>query len=103
VYVIVLKIHASIEDKIEDAKHSFYKNFEHVFDIYRQTENESSQEIINDNIVTVVNFATSKNLTAKKYLGTTVTNQNLIPEEIKRRLKILVMLATNQSREYTRL
>jgi hypothetical protein len=40
-----------------------------------------------------------ENMAQFRYLGTTVTNQNLIQEEIKKRL-ILVMLATIQSRTF---
>jgi hypothetical protein len=39
-----------------------------------------------------------KNVAQFRYLGTAVTNENLIQEEIKRRLRILVMLATIQCR-----
>jgi hypothetical protein len=74
-------------------------------DIFKLTiGNESLHEISNNNEVRVVNFATSKNLIVKstmflhrnintfenvsqfKYLGMTVTNQNLIQEEIRKRL-----------------
>jgi hypothetical protein len=85
---IVLSVHAPTEDKIDDAKDSFYEP-ERVFDKFLKyhilkillgdfnakvgwedifkptTGNESLHEISNDNGVRVVNFATSKNLIVK--------------------------------------
>jgi hypothetical protein len=84
----VQNVHAPTEDKIDDMKDGFYKELERVFekfpkyhmkmllgdfspkvgreDFSKQTiGNESLQEINNDNGVRVVNFATSKSLTAK--------------------------------------
>ncbi|PNF26376.1 hypothetical protein B7P43_G17900 [Cryptotermes secundus] len=53
-----------LEDKIDDIKDRFYKELEHVFDKFPN----------NDNGVTVVNFATSKNLTVK---STTFPHRNI--------------------------
>ncbi|PNF27173.1 hypothetical protein B7P43_G07841 [Cryptotermes secundus] len=139
--IIVLNVHATTGDKIDDIKDRFYEEQEHVFDkfpkypmkillgdfnakvgredIFKPTiGNESLHDISNDDGVRVVNFATSKNLTvirSKKhmllsrhqnagqnhdikvgnrsfenvaqfrYLGTMITDRNLIHEEIKRR------------------
>jgi hypothetical protein len=81
-------VHAPCEDKGDDMKDSFYEELGRVFDqfprydmkillgdftvkvgtenIFKQTiGNESLHEISNDNGVTVVNFATSKNLVVK--------------------------------------
>jgi exonuclease III len=86
-YIIILNVHAPTEDKIDDVKESF-KEFENIFDkfpkyhitillgdfnnkvgredIFKPTIwNESLHEISNDNGVSVVNFATSKNLIVK--------------------------------------
>ncbi|PNF32123.1 hypothetical protein B7P43_G02834 [Cryptotermes secundus] len=86
--IIVTNVHAPTEDKIDDIKDRFYEELEHVFDkfpkypmkillgdfnvkvgreyIFKPTiGNESLHEISNDNGVSVVNFATSKNLTDK--------------------------------------
>jgi hypothetical protein len=85
---IVLNVHASTEDKIDDMKDRFYEELEYVFDqfpkyhmklllgnfnakvggedIFKPTiENESLYEISNDNGVRLVNFATFKNLTVE--------------------------------------
>jgi exonuclease III len=87
-YIMVLNVHAPIEDKIDDVKGSFYKELEHVFDKFLkyhmkillgdfnaktdgedvlkpQIGNDSLHEISNGNGVRVVNFATSKNLSQK--------------------------------------
>jgi hypothetical protein len=87
-HIIVLNIHAPTEDKADDVKDSFYEELECVFyefpkyhmkmllgefnakvgreDISKQIiRNESSHEISNDNGASVINFATSKNLTVK--------------------------------------
>jgi exonuclease III len=86
--IIVLNIHATTEDKIDDIKDRFYEELEHVFDKFPKYHrkillgdfnaklgredilkpiyvNESFNEISNDNGVRVVNFTTSKNLTVK--------------------------------------
>jgi hypothetical protein len=86
--IIVLNVHASTEDKTDDVKDSFYEESELVFDKFPKyhmkimsgefnakvgredifkptTGNESLHEIINDNGVRLVNFATSKNLRVK--------------------------------------
>jgi hypothetical protein len=78
-------VHAPIEDKSDNTKDNFYEELEHVInqfsrhhmkillgyfnmkigrkDIFKPTtRNESLNQIINDNGVRVVNFATSKNL-----------------------------------------
>jgi hypothetical protein len=80
-HIIVLNVHATTEDKIDDVKGSFYEELECVFDkfpkyhmkillgdfnakvgredIFKPTiGNESLHEISNDNGVRVVNFAT---------------------------------------------
>jgi hypothetical protein len=85
-HIIVLNVHAPTEDKPVHLKDSFYEELECVFDkfpkyhmnilledlnakvgkedIFKPTiGNESLHEISNDNGVTVVNFATSKNIT----------------------------------------
>jgi exonuclease III len=92
-YIIIrgLNVHAPTEDKTDDAKYSFYKELERVFDTFPKYHmkillgdfnakvgrenifklaiwNESLHEISNDNGVRVVNFATSKNLTVKSTL-----------------------------------
>jgi hypothetical protein len=89
-HIIVLNVHAPTEDKIDDVKDS-YKELERIFDkfpkyhmkivlgdfsakvgredIFKLTiGNESSYEINNDNVVRVVNFATSKNLIVKSMM-----------------------------------
>jgi hypothetical protein len=81
-------VHAPCEDKGGDVKDSFYEELERVFDqflrydmkillvdfnakvgreiIFKLTiRNESLNEIINDNGVRIVNFATSRNLVVK--------------------------------------
>jgi hypothetical protein len=86
--IIVLNVHAPNENKIDDIKDSFYEELEQVFDKflrYHMTNllgdfnakvgredifeptigNESLHEISNDNGVTVVNSATSEDLTVK--------------------------------------
>jgi hypothetical protein len=86
--IIVLNVHAPCEDKGNDVKDSFYEELGRVFDqfprygmkiiladfnakvgrenIFKPTiRNESLHEIINDNGVTIVNFATSKDLVVK--------------------------------------
>jgi hypothetical protein len=92
-HAIVLNVHAPTEDKTDDVKDSFYKELEHVFDkflkyhikipfgdfiakvgkedIFKPTiGNESSHKISNDNVVRLVNFATSKNLRIKSTMFT---------------------------------
>jgi hypothetical protein len=87
-HVIVLKVNAPIDDKIDDVKNSFYKKPECLFDkfpTYHMTimlgnfiakvgkednfkptvGNESLYKIGNDNGVRVVNLATSKNVIVK--------------------------------------
>jgi hypothetical protein len=87
-HIIVLNVHAPTEDKTHDVKGSFYDELECVFDkflkyhmkillrdlnaqkgsedIFKPTiGNESLHDFSNNNGVRVVNFATSKNLTAK--------------------------------------
>jgi hypothetical protein len=86
--IIVLNVLAPTEDKIDDTKERFYEEQEQVLDkfpkyhmkmllgdynakvgrkdIFKPTiRNDSLHEIINDSRVSVVNFATSKNPTAK--------------------------------------
>jgi hypothetical protein len=85
--IIVLNAHAPTEEKNDDSKDSFYEELERVFDhfpkyhmkilldfnakpgredIFKPTiGKESLHEDSNDNWVTVVNFATSKNLVVK--------------------------------------
>jgi hypothetical protein len=86
--IIVVNVHAPCEDTSDDIKDSFYEELVRVFDQFPRydinillgdfnakvvrenvfkptTGNESSHEISNDNGVTVVNFATSKNLVVK--------------------------------------
>jgi exonuclease III len=86
--IIVLNVHAPTEDKIDDMKDRSYEELEHVFnkflkirtkillgdvsskvdreDIFKPiTGNENLHEIIYDNRVRVVNFATSKKLIVK--------------------------------------
>jgi exonuclease III len=86
--IIVLNVHAPIEDKCDDTKDSFYEELEGVFDqfpryhlkillgdfnakvgredIFKLTiGNESLHKTSNDNGVRGVNFATSKNLVVK--------------------------------------
>jgi hypothetical protein len=85
--IIVLNVHAPREDKSYDMNNRFYKELERVFDKFPKYHmkicgdfktkvgrediskptigNESLHEISNDNEVTVVNFATSKNLIVK--------------------------------------
>jgi hypothetical protein len=81
----ILNVYAPTEDSINDMKHSFYDELEFTFDkflkyhtkfflgdfnakldkedVFKSTiRNENLHEISNDNAVTVVNFATSKNL-----------------------------------------
>jgi hypothetical protein len=83
-----VNIHAPTENKIDDVKGSFYEEFESVFDRFAKYHkkillgdlnakvgrkdifkprigNDSLDEISNDNGVTEVNFATSKNLKVK--------------------------------------
>jgi hypothetical protein len=95
-HIIVLNVHAPIEDKTDDVKDSFYEELERVFDkfpkyhmkivldfnakvgkedIFKPTiGNESLHEISNDNGVRLVNFATSKNLRVK---STTFPHRNI--------------------------
>jgi exonuclease III len=97
--IIVLKINAPTEVKIDDRKYRFYEELEHVFDYFSKYHmkillgdfsakegredifkptigNESLHESSNDN--GVVNFATSKNLTVKVLCFDIVTFINLI-------------------------
>jgi hypothetical protein len=77
-------------DKIYDVKDNFYKELEHVFDKFPKFHmkfvldfnamvgkvdsfksiigNAHYHEIINDNAIRVVNFAATKNLTARSYI-----------------------------------
>jgi hypothetical protein len=87
-HIIVLNVHAPTEDKPDDVKDSSYEELERVSDkfpkyhvkillgdfnakvgredIFKLTiGNECLNEISNDNGVSLVNFATSKNLRAK--------------------------------------
>jgi hypothetical protein len=87
-HIIVLNVHAPTEDKSDDVKDT-YEELECVFDKFPKYHmkillgdfnpkvgkedifkpkigNESLHEISNDNGVRLVNFATSKNLRAKK-------------------------------------
>jgi hypothetical protein len=89
-HIIVLDVHAPTEDKTDDVKDSFYEELECMFDkfpnyymkillgdfnakvgkedIFKPTiGNESLHEIITDNGVRIVNFATTKNLNSQKY------------------------------------
>jgi hypothetical protein len=86
--IILLNVHSPTENKIDAMKESFYNELEHVFykfpkyhmkillgdfsakvgweDIFKTTiGSENLHEINNVNGARVVNFATSKNLTAK--------------------------------------
>jgi len=81
--IIVLNVHAPSDEKSDDSKHSFYEEFEQVFDHFLKyhmtiilgdfnakvgrknifkptTGNESLHQDSNDNGVRTVNFATSK-------------------------------------------
>jgi hypothetical protein len=83
--IIVLNVHGSTEDKIDDVKNRFYEELENIFDkipkyhlkillgdfnakvgregIFKPTTgNENLRKISNDNEVRVVNSAASKNL-----------------------------------------
>jgi hypothetical protein len=87
-HIIVLNVHAPTEDKTDDMKDNFYEELERVFDKFPKYHtkillgdlnakvgredifkpiigNESLHEISNDNVISVVNFVTSKNLIAK--------------------------------------
>jgi endonuclease/exonuclease/phosphatase family metal-dependent hydrolase len=87
-HIIVLNIHAPTEDKTDYVEDSFYEEFHCVFDKFPKYNmkillgdfnakvslegifkpiigNETLHKINNDNGVTLVNFATSKNLTVK--------------------------------------
>jgi hypothetical protein len=87
-HIIVLNVHAPIEDKTDNVKDSFYEELKRVFDkfpkyhlkillgdfkaivgredIFKPTiGKESLHEISSDNGVRLVNFATSKNLRVK--------------------------------------
>jgi len=95
--IIVLNVRAPSEEKSDDSKDSFYEELEKVFDhlpkyhmnillgdfnakvrrenIFKLTiENESLHQDSNDNVVRIVNFATSKNLVVK---GTMFPHQNI--------------------------
>jgi hypothetical protein len=99
--IIVLNVHAPTEDKIGYIKDRFYEELEQVFDKFSEYHmkillghfsakvgredifnptigNESLHEIIIDNGVTVVNFATSKNFTVKIRCSHIVTFINLL-------------------------
>jgi hypothetical protein len=87
--ITILNIHIPTEEKIDDAKDSFYEKFKHIFnippkyhmktllgdfnakvgreDIFKTTGNESFHEISNDNGIRSVNFATSKKYHCRKY------------------------------------
>jgi exonuclease III len=81
-------VHAPCEDKSDDVKDSFYEELARVFDQFPRYDmkillgdfnakvgkedifnptvgNENSHEISNDNVVRVVNFATSKSFVVK--------------------------------------
>jgi hypothetical protein len=99
-HIIVLNAHAPIEDKTDDVKDRFCEEFECVFDkfpkyhmnilldfsakvgredIFKPTiENESLHKISNDNGVTVVNFATSKNSHSKVRCSHIATSINIL-------------------------
>jgi hypothetical protein len=85
-YIIILKVHVPCEDKSNDIQDNFYEELGWVFDQFPKYDmkimlgdfyvkvnrenifkltigNKSSHVISNANAVTVVNFATSKNLT----------------------------------------
>jgi endonuclease/exonuclease/phosphatase family metal-dependent hydrolase len=82
--IIILNVHAPSEDKCDDSKGSFYEELEQVFDhfpryhikillgdinakverenLFKPTVvNESLHQESNDNVVRIVDFATSKN------------------------------------------
>jgi exonuclease III len=76
--IIVMNVHDPTEDKIDDIKDRFYEDLEQVFDKFPKYHMKillgdfnakvGSEDIFkpsNDNGVTIVNFATSKNLTVK--------------------------------------
>jgi exonuclease III len=89
--IIVLNAHAPTEEKGDDLKDSFYEELEEVFDCFPKYHmkillgdfnakvgrgdtfkltigNESLHQDSNDNSVTVVSFATSKNLVVKSMM-----------------------------------
>jgi hypothetical protein len=80
--IIVLNVHAPTEEKSDDSKDSFYEELQQVFDHFREYHmkillrdfneklgraiaNESLHQDSNDNGVSLVNFATSKDLVVK--------------------------------------
>jgi hypothetical protein len=90
--IIVLNVHAATEDRIDDMKGRRYEEPEQIFDKFPKYHmkmlledfhtkvgrqdiikptigNESLHEIANDNVVRVVNFATSTSLTVKSTIG----------------------------------
>jgi exonuclease III len=85
---VVLNVHSPTEDKTDGVKNRFYGELERVFDKFPKYHmkillgdfnakicredvskptiwNENLHEISNDNVIRVVNFATSKDLTVK--------------------------------------
>jgi hypothetical protein len=97
--IIFRNVLAPTYDKIDDMKHSFHEELEHVFNIFSKYDmkilldfnakvgredifkptigNKSRDKISNDKGVIVVKFATSKNLIAKSICSHIITFTNL--------------------------
>jgi hypothetical protein len=80
--IIVLNVHAPTEDKTDDIKDRFYEvNTEKTKYMSLSRHKNAGQ---NNDIK--IGHRWFENVAQLKYLGTTITNRNLIQEEIKRRL-----------------
>jgi exonuclease III len=100
-HIIVLNVHAPTGDKTDDVKDSFYEELAYLFaefskyhmkillgdlnakegnkDIFKPAiGNESLHKISNDNIVRLINIATSKNITAKIRCSHFTTSINIL-------------------------